>query len=212
MNENTFSFVTDEIRFYMEKAFQVSFGYGGALVALIAAAKLEVFKDLAPSYSTEYLLATTVLLLNVLYLALVTGCLFAILKRGYFILRQCSREESEQKLHLEWEMFFRGSDDVRVTAAFMNRHAWNIDNYYLVPILVLIAVISGFASYHSWKAGTSTDAHVITAVLIVLHVIPAASLYFTHQLDVLCRQTIAAQPVMAARVRPKLDSDAIDAG
>src|SRR5438067_2399770 len=80
--------VKSEIAFFMEKSFQVSFGYAGAVAALTAGVAVENFRAVVEQTGLRICVvwALSLLVLDFIYLTTAGGCLFGVLKRGYFIL------------------------------------------------------------------------------------------------------------------------------
>ena len=88
MSQDSIKAVKQEIRFFMEKSFQVSLGYVGTFVALAAVAKLDLLTKLSSLLGIAFItiLSAAVLIINITYLTLASACIFAVLKRGYYIL------------------------------------------------------------------------------------------------------------------------------
>jgi hypothetical protein len=88
----------------MEKTFQVSFGYLGALVALVGAAGLDVMSVAADRLhlSVTALFCCGVLMVNVVYLSLAAGLLFATVKRGLFLVMASDSRDG----HHAWSTFY----------------------------------------------------------------------------------------------------------
>jgi len=195
MSDQPFASVRDEIRFFMDKGYQVSFGYFGALAALIAATKLQATTDVAATlgFPVGMLLAIAIVLLNVLYLSVAGGCLFGVLKRGYFILTNAGDAvDREVLVKAEWEVFVRSVRERLFANAFLDDMAWNVDNYYMVPILTFIVGVSVAALVYAWLADASTMARAVTVGLALLHLLPIATLMAVARLDGVCRKYVAA--------------------
>jgi hypothetical protein len=109
MSSDNFQGVEAEIRFWMEKAYQVSLGYFGALIATAALVNLDILQPLsrALSVSPETVVAIMLLLLNFAYLTLVVASVFATLKRGYYILSYSSDASDSANGAVHWEQFVR---------------------------------------------------------------------------------------------------------
>ncbi|HEY5058486.1 MAG TPA: hypothetical protein VII51_05660 [Gaiellaceae bacterium] len=170
--------IKSEIQFFMEKCFQASFGYFAGLVALLAISKTSYVSAIARALDvpTTSLVSGVVLALNLCYFVLVLSCLFAVLKRGYFILTLPYRS-----LDREWEEFSRVQFETTSEHA-MGRYAWNIDNYYVIPILSLLFVVSVAAAAVGLHSGP-TVARLVIAALTVFHLIPALIAWYLLQLS-----------------------------
>ena len=136
--------VRTEIAFFMEKSFQITFGYLGSAAALTAGVAIDDVRALIAQNGLEIgsLWAVALLVLNVLYLTAAGGCLFAILKRGYFILTQSNASSTDAR----WERFLRTQAYSVFGSKFLDRIAWNFDNFYMAPVLFAIGVSSVGAS------------------------------------------------------------------
>lgn len=181
-----------QIAFFMEKSFQVSFGYITALVALIAAAKLDVMSGLADKLTTSsaVLVALAILLLNTVYLSIGAACVFAILKRGLFLLTCAEHSDDQRGSQVEWEIFVRRPPRPLYRRSVVSKLAWNVDNYYMVPVYVYIFAISGGAFAYGWAADSSMLARGSLVVIFCLHVIPVSALLATARLNRVCRDRI----------------------
>lgn len=171
----------------MEKVFQVSFVYFAGIAAFFALSKSEVMTSIvrATGLPLGGLVAVVILLLNLVYVTLACACLFAILKRGLFILTHTSNPKTpaeQMSLHREWEVFVR--DDSSMGPGRMRNIAWNIDNYYMVPLLSVIVVASVTAAIMA-AMSDSFIIRIVAAALIMLHAIP---IFILRQLSVLDRQ------------------------
>jgi len=162
--------IKGEILFFMEKVFQFSFVYIGALFAVLASSKLEIGEALAEklTVSSLYLGLNAFLLLNLVYLVLSCSCLFAILKRGHFILVHY-RSATDEPL-VRWEKYARKSP------VGFRKITWNIDNYYVVLLLVLVFIGSGAALCLFWNDLGKDDPRLLPAILLVSHLIPVWAL------------------------------------
>ena len=188
-----------EIAFFMEKTFQISFTYFGGLVAFFALSKTSFMKAAvqASGIRLGILVALVVMLLNVVYVTLACACLFAILKRGMFILKHSSRSgESKASLYVEWEKFVR--DDSLLPAWHKLRPlAWNIDNYYMLPLFAVIIMSSIGAGWYALIGG-SLKGEVAAAILIVLYAIPGYMFYYMAVLNRECRRLLTDREVVKA--------------
>ena len=128
--------VKDEIRFFLEKSFQVSFAYAGALAVTALSARLDVIRDLSQTtgLARSVILAFLILVNNAVYLSISLACSFALVKRGMFVLASDAGEADE--ILREWEKF------LRMPAAGFGKTAWNIDSYYLAPVDFVVAMAS----------------------------------------------------------------------
>jgi hypothetical protein len=160
--------IRTEIQFFMDRCFQASFGYLAALITFLAISKTGSVRSIATilHLKLDVLISIAVLLLNLFYFIVILSCLFAVLKRGYFVITRKS-----SSLSREWEVFERvpppkaeGEDDIQTLA-------WNIDNYYMVPILALLAVLSIIAALVAVEIGSGWDLAILVP-LLVLHAIP----------------------------------------
>ena len=153
MSDERLQAVKEEIRFFMEKSFQVSFGYVGALVALAAAIKFDVLVDVARAsgMGQGVLLSCALVVVNNVYSTVAVACLFAILKRGYFILTSTPPSaEAQVSIHRQWEIYVRSSSNCLFASPSLNGLAWNVDNYYMLPVFALIQAVSVGAVVYPW--------------------------------------------------------------
>lgn len=141
--------VKTEIAFFMEKGFQFSFVYVGAVFAAVATLNVSTITKIfgMPDNQLILFIVPALLLLNFLYLVVASSCLFAILKRGYFILANGQSLEKDGVTEVAWEKFVRQGTD-KQTQQF-GSISWNIDNYYTVVVCLLIAALS-VVSGHVW--------------------------------------------------------------
>ncbi len=171
--------VKGEISFFMEKTFQISFGYLGALVALVAASGLDVVSAAAEALGTTTapLLCSGVLVLNAVYLALASGTLFATLKRGLYLMIH-----DPGGAHFRWERFVRESHRSPFGTGRLGSVAWNLDNYYMVPLFGLIVVVSIASAF----VGLHESARAVDAAIVLLaaagHAIPLAMVLATAKI------------------------------
>ncbi len=202
MSQDSIDAVKQETRFFMEKSFQISLGYVGTLVALAAVVKFALLTDLASllGVSEAALLSVAILVMNVTYLTLAAACIFATLKRGYYILLHAP-EDVEDKFadHRHWEIFVRIADPPPVPRSFFNRLvwrfntlAWNFDNYYMLPSFLLISIISALAAVYGLNATSGLASRVLISFACFFHVIPAAFLFANALLNAKCRRRAAA--------------------
>lgn len=192
--EPDFALQKSEITFFMEKTFQISFTYFGGLVAFFALSKTAVANAVvkATGIPVGILAALVILLLNLLYVTLACACIFAILKRGLFILKHSPRSPgSKEPLHIEWERFVRDSS-LMPARHRLRSLAWNIDNYYMVPLYALIVMSSlGAASYA--LAGGPLQAQIAAAILVFFYIIPVYMFYYTAVLNRESRELLSAR-------------------
>jgi hypothetical protein len=183
--------IKSEIQFFMSKCFQASFGYLAAVAAIVAFAssKRAVPIANATDVRVRVLVAGTILTLNLFYFTMILACTYAIVKRGYFIIREAGRHVDR-----EWERFARVAPVPRPAVplfpvlANIDRSRsmqrvrwllWNIDNFYMVPIFFVIAAMTGTTAYVGMHASRGLS-HWILIFLAVLHIVPsviAASLF-----------------------------------
>lgn len=184
-------FVKREITFFMEKTFQVSFGYFGALIAFLAAFKLEIVQAAGQAIGTGggVVIAWAVLLLDVIYLTVAGACIYAVLKRGYFILIRAAVADPLRA----WEVFERAAEENPIRGDAVPGISWNVDNYYMAPIYILIVVISAVAAGYCLLV-PNTLARAIMGVLVSLHIFPAGwTLVAAKRMDGLCRRHLALE-------------------
>ncbi|MFF1906854.1 hypothetical protein [Kitasatospora sp. NPDC058218] len=189
-NASNFEAQKSEVAFFTEKAFQVSFVYFAGLAAFFALSKSDVMTAVvhATNLPLGGLIAVVVLLLNLVYITLACACLFAILKRGLFILKYTtSSPGSQPSVHREWEVFVR--DDECMGEIKMRSIAWNIDNYYMIPLFFAIVAVSLVAAIMAATCN-STILQIAAAALVILHVIPGFILRQLSVLDHQCRQLL----------------------
>src|SRR5689334_17751380 len=160
----------------MATIFRSSFGYLTALAAVLAASSSQYVASTASALRTTpaVLVSETVLLLNLFYFTLVSGCLFAVIKRGFFILQTRQGTVDER-----WERFSRFSpveDNARWTGG-IGRLAWNIDNLYLLPLFGLLAGCSIAASCLSLDRSSGWPL-VLATTLTALYAVPAGMLWY----------------------------------
>lgn len=199
-----------EVTFFMEKTFQISFAYFGGLVAFFALSKTSFMKAIVQASGVRLgiLVALVVMLLNLVYLTLACACLFAILKRGMFILKHSPRSaESKASLYVEWEKFVR-DDSVLPAWARLRPLAWNIDNYYMLPLFAVIIMSSAAAGWYA-LAGEQTKGDIAATILIVLYVIPGYMTYYMAVLNRECRRLLVdrnpakeAEPYLGGQAAP----------
>lgn len=176
----SFSGQRDEIKLYMDKGYQASFGYFAALVAVFAVSKTAYAADVAAAIGVSVVLATALFLLvtNLFYSIILLSCLFAILKRGLFILRMADSSDRD------WEVFARDPTKFDVWAS-RGRIAWNIDNWFMIPVLVVILLVSVGAVYVGIKQG-GLYIKLSAFALFALHTIPAWMLISLSALSAEC--------------------------
>ncbi|MGV9662768.1 hypothetical protein [Nocardia niigatensis] len=177
--------VRAEIQFFMDKVFQVSLAYIVALGTLLAfanSAMVVTYAGLA-KMPPAALVANILLLLNIVYLTLAVACLFAVLKRGLFALT--NQAQVSETWH-RWEVFVRRENDWPIAKYFPSL-AWNVDNYYAMPLnglIVIMSVLAGvvcFTSHH-------LTAILTAATLWTLHSIPGWMSWQLRNLNIVCRQ------------------------
>lgn len=192
----------------MEKTFQISFTYFGGLVAFFALSKTSFMKAIVQTSGIRLgiLVALVVMLLNLVYLTLACACLFAILKRGMFILRQSPHSaDSGVSLYVEWEKFVR-DDSMLPVWGRLRPLAWNIDNYYMLPLFAVIIISSAGAGWYALVGG-QLKGEISAAILIVLYVIPGYMSYYMAVLNRECRRLLAADD-QAKTAESNLDEQA----
>ncbi len=185
--------VKNEITFFMEKVFQFSFVYIGSLFAIAAGTKSDVIKDLSESWRVGpfVVVAIGLLLLNLMYLVIACSCIFAVLKRGYFILIYGGPEQNDALP--EWEAFLRAKRE------HFGYLSWNVDNYYLVVLYTLILMMSILLFCY----GVINSNGLIRASILALgcmHAIPMWALIKTGKLNAACIEIASARTRVPARL------------
>ncbi len=195
MSDKSLGFVKDEIKLFMEKSFQISFGYVGTLLAVVALGNADAVTSLATQFSTTptYLVLIALLILNVTYVTLASACLFAVLKRGYFILLHSPRNGAHPSTLREWEVFVRTSEGIASPQRFASQLAWNVDNYYMIPFYVLVIASSGTAIVLGFREAAELTETIIVLVLLLCHAVPLVALALAAKLDSKCRRAILRQ-------------------
>lgn len=190
-NGYNFDAQRSEVAFFMEKAFQISFVYFAGVAAFFALSKSDVMTSIvrATGLPLAGLTAVVILLLNLVYVTLACACLFAVLKRGLFILTQTSKASGQQgpqeSIHRKWEEFVR--DERKMGEVKMRKIAWNIDNYYMVPLFSVIVAASVISAIVAIVSG-SAIIQAVASALVALHVIPGFMLKQLAVLDQECRK------------------------
>jgi len=173
MDDNGLDLIKNEIVFFMEKSFQFSFVYVGAVFAVLATTKFELVDRLAQQLAVKpaSVILVSLLVLNLIYITLASSCIFAILKRGHFILSQGGHTKLQALV--KWEKFLRKSPDK------FGRLRWNIDNYFMWSTYGLVLMLTfGAVTYAAvrtcWQ--TKVVAFSLGALQVVAVLILAASL------------------------------------
>jgi hypothetical protein len=189
-----------EIAFFMEKAFQVTFGYIAVLAGLVAAFSFDIYPALAAQwgFSQAFVFSLLVLVSSTIYLATAWSCLFAVLKRGYYIMVSSEREPETDGIGGLWELFVRDYRDFNLArnkpnSRRVSRFVWNFDNYYMVPIhgvVGLAALCSGVVAVVEAGSPLRTLSTVIVALVLVL--IPGVAGSALRKMDRLCRDEVEA--------------------
>lgn len=165
--------IKSEILFFMEKIFQFSFLYIGALFA-VASGKLDLGKALADALGVtpQYLALNVFLLLNLVYLIFSCSCIFATLKRGYFILENYSNSKDPL---VQWEKSTRNNPEK------FRRIYWSIDNSYVACLFSIVAL--GSLCAFVWACIQYDYICIILPLtLLILHGIPFMAVKATLQL------------------------------
>lgn len=181
--------VKDEIAFFMEKTFQITFGYLGALIALAVASGLDAGTAVAKELGlgTAPLFCTGVLLLNAMYLSLAAGTLFATIKRGLFLITQ----DPGSLGHRRWESFVRQSDEHSPFGSGPRGFiAWNLDNFYMTPLFAMIGVVSVVIAIIGVREADGVLAHTIVLLAVAAHALPIAALGMTGKLAARAKTTL----------------------
>src|ERR1700733_1434304 len=180
-----------EVAFFMDKTFQISFTYFGGLVAFFALSKTDFMKAVvqASGIRLGILTALVILLLNLVYVTVACACLFAILKRGLFILKHSPRSsDSKASLYIEWERFVR-DDSLMPTWHKLRPLAWNIDNYYMLPLFAIILMSSAGAGWYAIGDGV-IKAKLSAIILIAFYAVPVYMFYYMAMLNNECRRLL----------------------
>jgi hypothetical protein len=197
--------IKQEILVFMDRSWRVSFGYFAAIAAFLAVSRADFVERLAGSInvSAADLVATVLLFSNAIYLATVLACLFAILKRGLFIILN---DPAQSSVYAVWERYLREVD----ASAIRWRPpaiAWNIDNYYMLPALLLVTAGSAWGAVQAASSET-TSVQVVAWVGILAHALPVTLLWFLWRIDSACR---TALEVFQADTQPSGTSDSPEA-
>jgi hypothetical protein len=180
--------VRAEIQFFMDKLFQMSLGYIvglGAILALSNSAMINGFAQATKMTITDVILCL-LLLLNVIYLTLATACLFAVLKRGLFALTHSI--DVSGTWH-QWEVFVRREAQWKITNR-LSTLAWNVDNYYAIPIVFVVGLMSVLAATFCLTSH-AVNAIIAAIFLCCLHIIPLWMLWQLKNLNSFCRMQIS---------------------
>ena len=193
MTQNSIDNVKQEIRFYMQKSLQRSLGYVGTFIAIGAMIKLDLMSDLLKilEINEKSILATAVLLVNALYLNFVSACLFAIMKRGYYILLnapEIALNNSGDYRH--WECFVRRISPPIVKNSFLDRIIWNVDNYYMLPLFLFIGTSSLVAMIYGWDPKAGIIFKVFYSLLVLSYIIPIVFNISNGILNKKCRNKV----------------------
>lgn len=189
--------VRSEISFWMEKCFQVSFGYLGALVAGVALSRRDALEpvSIAIAMKPEVLIPVLILLMNFAYVTVATACVFAVLKRGYYILLHPDEAQLTTGSTSSWEHFVRRNTDHPFGSGMIGELAWNVDNYYMAPLFLFIFLGSILAFTIGWSAAECSWQKVVLLCAGCLHAIPAGAVLATGRLNSSCRAAMnAAKP------------------
>jgi hypothetical protein len=191
MSDDSLESIKGEIGFFMDKLFQSSFVYVGALFAALASTSLEATTALAAALGTTpgAILVIVTLSANLVFLVLACSCTFAILKRGMFIIE--SGMEATRSHLVRWETFVRRTD------RSWGDLSWNVDNYYVGILVVLVfgsSIMVGIAGSKVLAGG----AQGVTWVLLILHLVPMWMLWQVARINVACRRLVEANPEQKA--------------
>ncbi|WP_088741286.1 hypothetical protein [Haliangium sp. UPWRP_2] len=170
-------FVKKEILFFMDKIFQFSFAYLGAILATLASVKFDVLKSISELFSVSagYMFSALVMSVNFVYLVIASSCQFAVQKRGYFILRRAAPGIELAR----WEEFLRGKQLGYSTVS------WNVDNLFGVVTYLLVLAFSAILCVFGWRQACGSYRAILT-MLAFFHLIPVWSLYQLFRLNVDC--------------------------
>jgi len=189
--------VREQIAFFMGRTFEVSFGYFGVMAGLAVAAKLSIVNGIADAIriSAPVVIASAIGLFNALYLAIAFGMLGAVLKRGAFLVKHndgvweryvhTPPAHEEEALASKVESL-RNKVRSRLSASW-HRHAWQLDNYYMVPLFAAIVLSTGGALAFGFLNYVDCEWIVMGAVALFDLVVVGASLLavvsLNHQLE-----------------------------
>ena len=183
MEGTSLPLIKNEITFYMEKMFQFSFIYIGIVFATLAGANLDFMSAIASQLGSTAGLITisAILLLNLTYLTLSTACMFAILKRGYFILAHASDKSDAL---IRWEVF------MRVRPKQFGTVGWNIDNGFLALIFVFTLGASLTLGIFGFIHSNGMTSSLLVGGLLGLHLVPMLAAWQVLKLHKACQQSI----------------------
>ncbi|PKL48544.1 MAG: hypothetical protein CVV39_04250 [Planctomycetes bacterium HGW-Planctomycetes-1] len=182
MSEDILEPIRTEISFFMDKSFQFSFVYIGALFAIIAGAKLEIIKEIANIFfdcNVRLVIVLSALILNFAYLMLSSSCLFAMVKRAYFILNT----NTNNSVVKNWEIFTRKSKNG------FGIIRWNIDNYFFVVIL-LVALTSSIVLFCIGFNGSNYNIKATLICILMFYAFPIWCLIEGQRLNNECHKII----------------------
>jgi hypothetical protein len=195
--------VKGEITFFMEKTFQISFGYFGALVALGAASGLDASAAVASELGigTAVLFCTAILLFNAVYLSLASGTLFATIKRGLFLIKM----DPNALGHRQWETFVRSSgDETMFRPRALAFAAWNLDNFYMTPLFALIGLVSVVTAIVGIREADGALGQAVLLLAVTIHIVPLGMLAMTGQLASHTTRTVSPATVNDDDLAPML--------
>lgn len=175
-------FIKDEIAFYMEKIFQFSYAYVGAVIVVIAGSKTEVLENLSDLLLTEsqILISTMIIFLNLVYLIIACSSSYAILKRGYFILSQNNKDGIE--LYIDWEKYNRSKGVKQIDSL-----SWNIDNFYTLFIFAICFIFS-IILFSTTIRSSSGVVRIFQIALMLFHLFPIWAIFQISRLNKLCTE------------------------
>jgi hypothetical protein len=186
MSDDRAQSIKTEITFFMDKLFQSSFVYVGALFATLATIRLDGSAAIGAllGVSPRVIVVVAVLLANLVFLVLACSCTFAVLKRGMFIIEY---DESNASAHsVLWEAF------VRRTRLGWGELSWNVDNYYVAVLGIVVFGVSLALGVIGLRNPVS-DERWIVAILLALHVLPLWMLWQVARMNAACRRVIQSR-------------------
>jgi hypothetical protein len=195
--------VKAEIIFFMDKIFQVSFAYFAAVFAFLVLSESDTLLQLSVAIHGRVrdLIALAILAFNLTYTVIAFACLYAVLKRGLFILRDFATPTNSFNA---WERFLR-SPAHAPPRSWIRALTWNMDNYYMIPLFVAIPLVSVLA-FTVAILSPSVGVWVLAVALMSIHLLPGAMLWNIWKLSRECSALAEKQLVRGDQHIPVQDS------